>query len=71
MNIVMKTNRGGIGYMINKEKKTPQYKPRPKPKRCFECGQGHFTHECETPPPTPLPKHAISFAFNAHYIKGY
>ena len=35
----------------------------------IECGQEcHFAHECKTPPPQPLPKHARPFAFNAHYM---
>ena len=28
----------------------------------------HFAHECQTPPPQPLPKHARPFVFNAHYM---
>jgi regulator of replication initiation timing len=74
MNTVMKMDRNGIGYLAHQEKKAQtqhqqQYKSKPKLKRCFECGQeGHFTHECETPPPQPLPKHARPFAFNAHYM---
>jgi hypothetical protein len=43
MNTVMKTNRSGIGYMAKEEKKAKaqhqQYKSKPKPKRCFVCGQ--------------------------------
>ena len=66
MNTVMKMDRSGIGYLANQEKKAQaqqqQHKSKPKPKRCFECGQeGHFSHECQTPPPQP-------FAFNAHYM---
>ena len=74
MNTMMKMDRSGIGYLANQEKKAQaqhqqQYKSKPKPKRCFECGQeGHFTHECQTPLPQPLPKHARPFAFNAHYM---
>ena len=71
MNIVMKMDRSGIGYLANQEKKAQaqqQHKSKPKPKRCFECGQeGHFTHECQIPP-QPLPKHARPFTFNAHYM---
>ena len=73
MNTVMKMNRSGIGYLANQEKKAQaqhhqQHKSKPKPKRCFECGQGHFAHECQTPPPQPLSKNARPFAFNDHYI---
>ena len=70
MNTVIKMDRSGIRYMANKEKKAKaQHQQKPKPKKCFECGQeGHFTHECQTPPPQPLPKHARPFTFNAHYM---
>ena len=71
MNTVMKIDRSGIGYLANQEKAQAQqqHKSKPKPKRCFECGQeDHFAHECQTPPPQPLSKHARPFAFNAHYI---
>ena len=70
MNTVMKMDRSGIGYMANKEKKAQaQQQQKPKPNKYFECGQeDHFAHECQTPPPQPLPKHVRPFAFNAHYM---
>ena len=53
MNTVMKMDRSGIGFLANQEKKAKaqhqQYKSKPKPKKCFECGQeGYFAHECDT-----------------------
>ena len=79
MNTVMKMDKSGIGYKANEVKKAKgkaqvqchahQHHSKPNPKRCFECGQeGHFSHECVTPPPQSLPKHARPFAFNAHYM---
>jgi len=74
MNTVMKMDKSGIGYKAHQSKlikslATHDHSSKPKPKRCFECGQeGHFSHECEAPLPPPLPKHARPFAFNAHYI---
>jgi hypothetical protein len=71
MNTVMKNNKSGIGYNSFVQKKaTSQYKAKqtPEPIKCYECGKGHFAHNCETTPPTPLPKHSRPFAFNAHYV---
>jgi hypothetical protein len=73
MNTDMKMDRSGIGYLANQEKKAKaqqqQSKSKLKPKRCVKCRQeGHFAHECKTPPPQPLPNHARPFAFNAHYM---
>jgi hypothetical protein len=56
MNTIIKLDRSGIGYLANQEKKAKaqqqQHKSKPKPKIRFECGQeGHFAHECQTPPP--------------------
>jgi hypothetical protein len=70
MNTIMKLDRSGIEYLANKKKKVQQkHKPNPNPKRCLESGkEGQFAHESNTSPPTPLPKHAIPFAFNAHYM---
>jgi hypothetical protein len=74
MNTVINMDRSGTGYLAHQEKKAQaqhkqQYKSKPKPKRCFECGQeDHFAHKCKTPPPQPLPKHARPIAFNAHYM---
>jgi hypothetical protein len=71
MNNVMKNNKSGIGYNSFVQKKaTNQYKAKqtPKPIKCYECGKGHFAHNYKATPPTPLPKHSRSFAFNAHYV---
>jgi hypothetical protein len=72
MNTVMKNNKSGIGYnSFIQKKETNQYKAKQthKPIKCFECGkEGHFAHNCKAKPPTPLPKHSRTFAFNAHYV---
>ena len=74
MNTVMKMDRSGIGCLAHQEKKAQaqhkkQHNSKPKPKICVEYGQeNHFAHECQTPPPQPLSKHARPFAFNAHYM---
>jgi len=73
MNTIMKMDKSVIGYKAQQSKLIKaqaihDQPTKPKPKRCFECGQeGHFSHECEAPLPPPLPKHARPFAFNAHY----
>jgi len=83
MNTMMKSDKCGIGFKATQVKKAKaqqqaqhqaqyqaqhQYKPKPKSRRCFECGQGHFAHDCKTPSPQPLPKHTRLFAYNAHYV---
>jgi hypothetical protein len=71
MNIVMKNNKSSIGYNSFVQKKaTSQYKAKHtcKPIKCFECGKGHFAHNCKATPPTPMPKHSRPFSFNAHYV---
>jgi hypothetical protein len=71
-NTIMKNNMSGIGYnYFGQKKATNQYKSKqtPKPIKCYECGkEGHFTHNCKSTPPTPLPKNSRPFAFNAHYV---
>jgi len=62
----MKMDKSGIGYKAQqckliKSQAIDDQPSKPKPKRCFECGQ-------EAPLPHPLPKHARPFAFNDHYI---
>ena len=53
MNTIMKMDKSGIGYKAQQSKLikslTMHDQPsKPKPNRCFECGQeGHFAHECE------------------------
>ena len=84
MNTVMKNDKCGIGYKSTQVKKVKakakaqsqyqakynyQAKPKPKTRRCFECGrEGHFAHDCVTPPPQSLPKHTRPFTYNAHYL---
>ena len=74
MNTIMKMDKSGIGYKAQQSKlikslATHDQPSKSKPKRCFECRQeGHFSHECEAPVPSHLPKYERPFAFNAHYI---
>jgi hypothetical protein len=72
MNTVMKNNKSGIGHNLFMQKKaTNLYKAKqtPKPIKCYECGkERHFAHNCKATPPTPLLKHLIPFASNAHYV---
>jgi len=74
MNTIKKMDKSGIGYKAQHSKlikslATHDQPSKPKPNRCFECGQeGHVAHECEAPLPPLLPKRAIPFAFNPHYI---
>jgi hypothetical protein len=72
MNTVMKNNKSGIGYNPFVQKKATNHnkaKQTPRTIKFYECGkEGHFAHNCKATPPTPLPKHSRSFAFNAHYV---
>jgi hypothetical protein len=52
-----------------KQQVNTKAKQTPKPIKCYECGkEGHFAHNCKASPPTPLLKHSIPFASNAHYV---
>ena len=56
-------------YYKNKYNGYNQEKPKPKPKRCFGCGQiGHLSFQCKTPLPKTLPKHTRPFAHDSHYV---
>jgi len=74
MNTVINMDKSGIGYKAQQSKliksqSSHDQPSKPKPNRCFECGQeGPFAHECEAPLPPHFPKHARPFTFNAHYI---
>jgi hypothetical protein len=51
-----------------KETNQKKAKQNPTPIKCYECGKGHFAHNCKATPPTPLSKNSRPFAFNAHYV---
>ena len=59
MNIVMKMDRNGIGYLVNQEKKAQaqqQHKSKLKPKRCFKCEQeDHFAMSAKLHHHNPCP----------------
>jgi hypothetical protein len=67
----MKYDTQGLGSYQKKVEqaknkiKTP---PKPKVKYCTECQQeGHFSHDCKTPPPMTLKDQLRPKAFNAYY----
>jgi RNase P subunit RPR2 len=54
----MKYDKQGLGFYTKKveqAKNKVKAPPKPKVKYCTECQQeGHFAHDCKTPPPTML-----------------
>jgi chromosome segregation ATPase len=69
----MKYDTQGLGSYtkkIERVKTMPKVKtpPKPKVKHCTECLQeGHFAHDCKTPPPITLKDQLRPKAFNAYY----
>jgi hypothetical protein len=71
MNTDMKNNKSGIGcnsFVQKKATNQNKAKENSKPIKFYECGKGHFAHNCKATPPTPFPRHSRPFAFNAHYV---